>query len=98
MCQDKFKANEANKTRYNEIRKEYIATLRQTEPEKMRQQNIKDVRAFKEREKAHKEILKSMNTLTDAIRARKARAELTSLKAAAAAAKPKNKKNKRRTS
>ena len=103
--QDKFKANEANKAKYNEIRKEHIAELRQNEPEKMKQQNIKDVRAFREREK--QEIIlkksKSMNTLTDAIRARKARAELNSLKAAAAAAaaaakqtkpKPKTKKTK----
>ena len=101
--QDKFKANEANKTRYNEIRKEHIAELRQNEPEKMKQQNIKDVRAFREREKAQEIILKkskSINTLTDAIRARKARAELNSLKEAAAAAakqtkpKPKTKKTK----
>ena len=46
--------------------------------------NIKDVKAFREREKAQKEQidneLKSVNTLTDAIRARKARKEMEALR------------------
>ena len=63
------------------LERNILAEFGQTEPEKMRQQNIKDIKAFREREKEQEEILKkskSMNNLTDAIRARKARAELTS--------------------
>jgi hypothetical protein len=40
--QDKFKANEANKEKYNDIRKEHIKELRINNPEKMKAQNIKD--------------------------------------------------------
>jgi hypothetical protein len=50
--QDKFKANEDNKNKYNKIRKEYITELRKAEPEKMQKQNIKDVAAFRAREQA----------------------------------------------
>jgi hypothetical protein len=98
--QDKFKANEDNKNKYNKIRKEYITELRKTEPEKMQQQNIKDVAAFRAREQAKlNEINKKMaiNTLTNAIKARKAKKEMNELKAAKttqAAAKPKSKKTK----
>ena len=63
------------------LERNILAEFGQTEPEKMRQQNIKDIKAFRERENEQEEILKkskSMNNLTDAIRARKARAELTS--------------------
>ena len=86
--QDKFKANEENKEKYNKIRKEHIEKLRKNEPERMREQNIKDVRAFREREKATEEAIlkktKSINILTDAIKAYKARKEMKTLKAAAA--------------
>ena len=92
--QDKFKADEENKQKYNEKRKEHIAELRKNEPERMREQNIKDVRAFREREKATEEAIlkktKSINTLTDAIKAYKARKQMKTLKAAA----PKAKKTK----
>ena len=95
--QDKFKANEENKQKYNEKRKEHIEKLRKNEPERMREQNIKDVRAFREREKATEEAIlkksKSINILTDAIKAYKARKQIKTLKAAAAAA-PKAKKTK----
>ena len=95
--QDKFKADEENKLKYNEKRKEHIAELRKNEPERMREQNIKDVRAFREREKATEEAIlkksKSINILSDAIKAYKARKEIKTLKAAAAAA-PKAKKTK----
>lgn len=94
MRQDKFKANEENKQKYNEKRKEHIAELRKNEPERMREQNIKDVRAFRERERATEEAIlkktKSINTLTDAIKAYKARKQMKTLKAAA----PKAKKTK----
>ena len=71
--QDKFKAKEANKTKYNEIRKEHIKELRQTNPEKMKEQNVKDVRNFRKKEKA-------INVLTNAIKARNARKEMNQLK------------------
>ena len=64
----------------------------------MREQNIKDVRAFRERERATEEAIlkkeKSKTTLTDAIKAYKARKELKTLKTAKATAKPKEKKTK----
>ena len=95
--QDKFKADEENKQKYNEKRKVHIEKLRKNEPERMREQNIKDVRAFREREKATEEAIlkkaKSLNTLTEAIKAQKARKQMKTLKAAAAAA-PKAKKTK----
>ncbi len=55
--QDKFKADEENKEKYNKIRNEHISNLRLKEPEKMREQNIKDVRAFRERERATEEAI-----------------------------------------
>jgi hypothetical protein len=99
--QDKFKAKEENKIKYNDIRKEHIKDLRKKEPERMQKQNIKDVRAFRERERATEEAIlkkeKSKNILTDAIKAYKAKKELKELKAlktAKEAAKPKEKKTK----
>ena len=82
--QDKIKAKDENRLKYNEIRKDYITELRKAEPQRMKAQNIKDVQAFRERQKAQKEIInnktKSINILTDAIKARKARAETKELK------------------
>ena len=93
--QDKFKADEEKKEKYNKIRKDHIEKLRKNEPERMKAQNNKDVRAFREREKATEEAIfkktKSINTLTDAIKAYKARKQMKTLKAAAA---PKAKKTK----
>ena len=84
LRQDKFKADEANKKKYNEIRKDHIAELRKIEPEKMAIQNRKDVKAYKLRNKAKAtELLLKQNasqTLTDAIRAKKARAEMNKLR------------------
>jgi hypothetical protein len=98
--QDRFKANEENKEKYNKIRKDHITDLRKKEPERMREQNIKDVRAFRERERATEEAIlkktKSINTLTDAIKAYKARKEIKTLKAAAAAPKAKKTKEQRK--
>jgi len=80
LRQDRFKANEANRTKYNEIRKKHIEDLRKEEPEKMAIQNRKDVKAFGLRNKAKVIELstkqKATQTLRDAIRARKARAEM----------------------
>ena len=94
--QDKFKANEENKEKYNKIRKEHIAELRKTQPERMKEQNIKDVRAFRERERATEEAIlkktKSINILTDAIKTRKARIEMKELKTRKETAQPKEKK------
>jgi hypothetical protein len=96
--QDKFKADEENKEKYNKIRKDHIEKLRKNEPERMREQNIKDVRAFREREKATEEAIlkktKSINILTDVIKAYKAKKEMKRLKEAKEAAKPKEKKTK----
>ena len=84
LRQDRFKADEANKKKYNEIRKTHIEYLRKTEPEKMAIQNRKDVKAHRLRNKAKAtELTTKQNatqTLTDAIRARKARAEMNKLR------------------
>jgi hypothetical protein len=84
LRQDRFKANESNKKKYNEIRKKHIEVLRETQPEKMAIQNRKDVKAHRLREKAKATELSTKQnatqTLTDAIRARRARAELKKLK------------------
>jgi hypothetical protein len=49
--QDRFKENETNKLKYNEIRKGYIKTQREQFPDKYKEQNIKDVRNFRQKEK-----------------------------------------------
>ena len=91
LRQRKFNENPNKKTEYNRIRKDYIADQRLANPDLYKARNIKDVKAFREREKAQKEQidnkLKSVNTLTDAIRARKARKEMEALRQIKAAAK-----------
>ena len=91
LRQRKFNENPDKKTEYNRIRKDYIADQRLANPDLYKARNIKDVKAFREREKAQKEQidnkLKSVNTLTDAIRARKARKEMEALRQIKAAAK-----------
>ena len=91
LRQRKFNEKPDKKTEYNKIRKDYIADQRLANPELYKARNIKDVKAFREREKAQKEQidnkLKSVNTLTDAIRARKARKEMEALRQIKAAAK-----------
>ena len=93
LRQKKFNENPDKKTEYNKIRKDYIADQRLAKPDLYKARNIKDVKAFREREKAQKEEinnkLKSVNTLTDAIRARKARKEMEALRQIKAAAKQK---------
>ena len=82
--QDRFKENETNKLKYNEIRKEYIKTQREQFPDKYKEQNIKDVRNFRQKEKIILKGIKdkenAVNILTDAIRARKSRKEVNILK------------------
>lgn len=84
LRQDRFKANEENRIKYNDIRKTHIADLRLNQPEKMAIQNRKDVKEFRKRSKAKANELsikqKATQTLTDAIRARKARAEMNKLR------------------
>lgn len=85
MRQQKFNENPANKQKLNDHRKEYIATQRKEKPEEFKQKNIKDVKAFREREKAKlNEIeakLKANETLTKHIKAVNARKEIIVLKA-----------------
>ena len=84
LKQDRFKADEANRKRQNELRKTQIEELRKTEPVKMAIQNRKDVKAHRLRNKAKATEISTKQTatqtLTDAIRARKARAEMNKLK------------------
>lgn len=49
--QRKFNRNPENVARYNMERKDNIQRLRTEQPEKMKQQNLNDVKAFREREK-----------------------------------------------
>ena len=85
MRQQKFNENPANKQKLNDHRKIYIAEKRKEKPEVFKQQNIKDVKAFREREKAKlNEIeakLKATEILTNAIRVRNAKKEVITLKA-----------------
>ena len=84
MRQKKFNTNPENKDKYNDIRKTYIETSRQENPELFSERNVRDVKAFREREKAKllqiQTKLKANQTLTDAIKNRKARKELELLK------------------
>jgi hypothetical protein len=81
LRQKKFNENPDKKTEYNRLRKDYIAEQRKTEPDLYKARNIKDIKAFREREKEKIDNkLKLVNTLTDAIRARKARKEMDALR------------------
>ena len=77
LRQSKFNAKPEKREEYNEKRKDYKIVKRAEDPKKYQELNIKDVRAFRAREKAKQEaILNKLNAgkiLTDAIRARKAR-------------------------
>ena len=55
LRQRKFNEKPDKKTEYNKIRKDYIADQRLANPELYKARNIKDVKAFREREKAQKE-------------------------------------------
>jgi len=52
LRQQKFNEKPQNKEALNKHRKEYIAKQRAQKPEEFQKQNIKDVRAFREREKS----------------------------------------------
>ena len=84
--QQRFNEKPENKEKLNEHRKLYIAEKRKENPVLFQQNNIKDVKAFREREKAKlKEIndkLKANEILTNAIKSRKAKKELINLKEA----------------
>jgi len=86
LRQTRFSSITENKDRYNRIRNEHIKDLRTSidTQEKMREENLKDVNNYRMRNKAKlNEILtkqKSSQTLTDAIRARKAKAEMNKLR------------------
>ena len=84
MRQKKFNTNPENKEKYNDIRKTYIESSRQDNPELFSERNVRDVKAFREREKTKllqiQTKLKANQTLTDAIKNRKARKELEQLK------------------
>ena len=84
MRQQKLNQKLVNKDALNTHRREYIAKQRKEKPEEFKQKNIKDVKAFREREKSKlNEIqskIKATNILTNAIKARKARAEINKLK------------------
>jgi len=84
LRQDRYNEKPENKAALNKHRKEYIAKEREKKPEEFRQQNLKDVKAFRTREKAKLNEIqaktKAVNTLTDAVKARNARAEMRTLK------------------
>ena len=77
LRQSKFNAKPDKREEYNKKRSDYKVVKRAEEPEKYKELNIKDVRAFREREKSKLETIQSklnaVSTLTNAIRARKAR-------------------------
>ena len=72
----KFNDRPENKTRYNEIRKKHIKDERKLHPEHFQEQNLKDLKTFREKQKKKMALL----VITNAIRTKKARAEMTRLK------------------
>ncbi len=89
LRQRKWLSNADNRKKSNIERNKIIKKLRETEPARMAEQNRVDVRNHRLRNKIKEEEInrkikenQSKQTLTDAIRARKARAELNKLKTA----------------
>lgn len=72
----KFNDKPENKKKYNEMRKNHIKYQRELAPEHFQEQNVKDLKNFREREKKKKALL----VITNAIRAKKAKEELKRLK------------------
>ena len=68
----KYNNNPENKKKYNEIRKNHVAKERKEEPEQYQEQNIKDLRTFREKVKKKKALI----IISNAIRTKKAREEL----------------------
>ena len=87
--QKKFNRDPKNVERYNMERRDNIARMRLDDPITMAEQNLKDVKAFRLRQKQIKDEieakLKAKQSLTDAIKAKKARTELKQLKECACA-------------
>ena len=52
LRQQKYNEKPENKEKLNEHRRQYIAKQGEEKPEEFKKQNIKDVKAFREREKA----------------------------------------------
>jgi len=87
LRQRKYLSNDEKRLKTNKERLEYITNIRIAEPERMAEQNRKNVANYKIRNKAKEEELRqrlremeAKATLTDVIRARKARQELQALK------------------
>jgi hypothetical protein len=86
------------KKEYNRKRKEYIAEKRGHKPKILQERNIKDLRAYRTRNKTKEQELnnkvKVVNTLTDVINARKERKEMEAFRKIKE--QKQKKKNKRR--
>lgn len=87
LRQRKYLSNDEKRIKTNKERLDYITNIRKAEPERMAEQNRKDVKNYKARNKAKEEELRqkmremeAKQTLADAIRARRARQELQALK------------------
>lgn len=71
-----FNDKPENKKKYNEIRKGHIAYQRTLAPEHFQEQNIKDLKTYREKQKKMKALL----VITNAIKTKKAKAEFKRLK------------------
>lgn len=71
-----FNDKPENKKRYNEMRKGHIAHQRKLAPEHFQEQNIKDLKTYREKQRKMKALL----VITNAIRTKKAKAEFRRLK------------------
>lgn len=87
LRQRKYLSNDENRLKTNKERLDYITHIRTVEPERMAEQNKKDVKNYRARNKAKEEELRqrlremeAKATLTDVIRARRARQEVQALK------------------
>lgn len=65
LRQIKFNSNPENKDKYNAKRREHITLLRKNEPEKMKEQNNKDIKEYRKREKAMIENIKKKQEMVN---------------------------------
>ena len=79
--QKRYKENPENRKKANELSKERMRELRSGEPEKYAEMNREHNKKYNEKLKALKSKADAVKTLTDAIKARKARREMAKLKA-----------------
>ena len=79
--QKRYKENPTNRKKANELSKERMRELRSGEPEKYAEMNREHNKKYNEKLKALKSKADAVKTLTDAIRAKKARREMAKLKA-----------------